>query len=285
LIPVLTVGGSAFLAYALGYTLVIMGAGTIPSWTWTWSVGTITALMGLAALGFSRGEVDRQNMLAAACFVVTASAISITASLFKTHVLRRDFEMRAKLESMTKELTRANEELLRLSSTDPLTGLLNRRSLMERLELETARALRYQRALSVLVLDIDHFKRINDTLGHEAGDEALVLLATIVRSSVRGSDIAARLGGEEFVVVAPETAIEGAQVLAERLRAEIQLRASYTVSIGVASTESTEARTARALLAAADCALYRAKGAGRNCVVVDQPKFQPPLTTRLAPEM
>jgi diguanylate cyclase (GGDEF)-like protein len=274
--PMQPVVGPAALAYGFGYCLIVLGAGMLPVWCLRWSLITMTVLVALPPLAFLLMETNVRpaDIAAHTLCIATMGVISATGSIFKSQLLRREFDMR--------------EELHRISITDPLTGLLNRRTLGDRLEAETERARRYDRTLSVLVIDIDHFKKINDTQGHEGGDRALVELANIIRNDVRQTDVVARLGGEEFVVLAPETPMEGALLLAERLRAGIELRLAFTVSIGVASTQHPDGKMASALLKLADEALYRAKHAGRNCVIAaeaSQPKFQPPLTTRLAPEM
>jgi diguanylate cyclase (GGDEF)-like protein len=162
---------------------------------------------------------------------------------------------------------------------DPLTGLYNRRHLEERLASELAAAQRHGRPVSLLMCDVDHFKSINDAHGHLAGDEALKMVAFVLRGAVRKEDVLARYGGEEFVIVARETPLEGAQSLAERVRRAVErsrcawqgLDLGVTVSIGVTVSGGAAAyvagRTDRELLQAADRALYAAKAGGRNRVV------------------
>lgn len=167
-----------------------------------------------------------------------------------------------------------NGELRRMAASDPLTGLPNRRRLMERGADEARRAHRYRRPLAALVVDLDHFKAINDAFGHAAGDVALVEAAKVCRSALRDVDMFARLGGEEFVAVLPETGPDEAAAAAERLRAAISqapLDAAapgrrLTASVGVASLRDGESFDF--LLARADEAMYRAKKAGRNQVGV-----------------
>ncbi|HTT71522.1 MAG TPA: GGDEF domain-containing protein [Anaeromyxobacteraceae bacterium] len=163
---------------------------------------------------------------------------------------------------------------------EPLTGLYNRRHFMERLSAELAAADRHRRALSVLLLDVDHFKQLNDERGHLAGDEALKMLGATLRAAVRKEDVVARFGGEEFVVLARETALAGAKTLAERIRRSVsRARASFdgreialTVSVGVAVLSGQEGyepgRSEQKVLGRADRALYRAKEGGRNAVAV-----------------
>jgi diguanylate cyclase (GGDEF)-like protein len=156
--------------------------------------------------------------------------------------------------------------------TDPLTGLANRRRFMEVLDLELSRARRYGRELSLILVDLDDFKAINDDHGHAAGDDVLCAVAGTLLGGIREHDVPARLGGEELALLLPETSLVGATVLADRLRRqllELRLRSPAsqvqpTASFGVAS--SPPAGTVEALLAAADAALYRAKRDGKNCV-------------------
>jgi two-component system, cell cycle response regulator len=168
-----------------------------------------------------------------------------------------------------------HEEIYRLTILDGLTQIHNQRYLNEFLEREVIRSQRHSRPLSVLMMDIDRFKSINDTFGHLCGDFVLRELADLVRSNVRKEDLFARSGGEEFVLVLVETAQEGAVEVAERLRDMIaahQFRfestpLNLTVSIGVSTTIGDMAITPTALVKTADDNLFRAKRAGRNRVV------------------
>lgn len=174
------------------------------------------------------------------------------------------------------ETTRAdNHRLHALAHTDPLTQLVNRRALTIRLVTEMERVRRYNAPLSMLLVDIDHFKLVNDTYGHLAGDEVLATVATLLQRAVRSVDMVARYGGEEFVVVLPETGRQGAVAFAERIREKIaahgfRMREPHdihiTASIGVASYPSPRLDSVEDLFRAADIALYRAKGSGRNLV-------------------
>ncbi|HEY7410455.1 MAG TPA: GGDEF domain-containing protein [Vicinamibacteria bacterium] len=158
------------------------------------------------------------------------------------------------------------EHLAQIASRDPLTALLTRRALTERLVHELYRARRYSRPLCALLVDVDRLKEVNDRGGHAAGDDALRRVAEAIRAALRTTDCAGRWGGDEFLVVAPETDAPAGVVLAERIRAGIDTPApsALTVSVGVASTSA--AMDDRALLEAADAALYRAKALGRNRV-------------------
>ncbi|WP_029008003.1 diguanylate cyclase [Azospirillum halopraeferens] len=164
-----------------------------------------------------------------------------------------------------------NEELRRLARVDPLTGVANRRSLFERADEEVRRADRFGHALTVLVLDIDHFKRINDGWGHGIGDRALEAVAACCRDGVRDVDTVARLGGEEFVILLPQTTAAAGRAVAERLRAAVDTLAvaaqpplRLTASIGVAERVAQEGFDS--VLSRADAALYAAKAAGRDRV-------------------
>ncbi|MEK6611147.1 MAG: diguanylate cyclase [Gemmatimonadota bacterium] len=166
------------------------------------------------------------------------------------------------------------ERLEQLAATDALTGCLNRRALIDALERELDRARRYSLVLTILMVDLDHFKRINDTMGHLVGDTVLRQLGELLRREVRSVDAVARYGGEEFVIVVPETAVRGAMIFAERMRQRIQQHPfgegspplRVTVSIGVASFPDQKATSPESFLAVADSALYRAKADGRNLV-------------------
>ena len=169
------------------------------------------------------------------------------------------------------EISQLNHRLERLATSDHLTGLWNRYRMEEAIDQEVSVAARYGRSCALVMFDIDHFKRFNDTWGHDAGDEVLVAVARCVSSYMRDADLAGRWGGEEFLVLAANTALEGATQLAERLRAaiaalEIQDYGSVTASFGVAVYR--EGDQSRALVKRADQALYAAKAGGRNRVEV-----------------
>jgi diguanylate cyclase (GGDEF)-like protein len=177
------------------------------------------------------------------------------------------------------EALRESEERYRLLSvTDSLTGLFNSRHMHERLRAEVERAQRYERPLSLMIIDADHFKRVNDSYGHLVGDLVLQQLAQVIKSGLRQTDNGFRYGGEEFVVLMPEAMIKAARALAERLRQSFAdarvlsdqgLEIRCTISIGVAQLLPGE--DARRLLQRADEATYAAKHQGRNCVVLSEP--------------
>ena len=166
-----------------------------------------------------------------------------------------------------------NRKLQELATTDDLTKLNNRRCMLERLRENWTLAERHQRPMSFIMLDVDHFKRFNDSYGHEAGDVVLVEVAARIKSQLRNADVCGRLGGEEFAVLCPETDLEGAAQVAERIRDAIEthrlthngVSLSVTISAGVAQ-RSQQHPNCDALIAEADRALYAAKNAGRNRV-------------------
>ncbi len=173
-----------------------------------------------------------------------------------------------------------HERLKQVGLTDPLTGVFNRRYFESRCQEEVAHVRRRKSPLSCMFLDIDKFKRINDTHGHAAGDKVLCMVAKLIKSGLRGNDVMARFGGEEFVVLLPQTRLQTACEIAERIRATIEAQSypvsakenlAVTISIGVAQAqdilEEEDMAAARKLLAAADDAVYQAKKSGRNKVV------------------
>ncbi|HEX8354345.1 MAG TPA: diguanylate cyclase [Pyrinomonadaceae bacterium] len=179
---------------------------------------------------------------------------------------------RDRLRQRAEELRRSAEAASEMSMTDALTGLLNRYGLQRALQREHSEARRYERPLSCLLLDVDFFKAVNDTYGHAAGDAALAQAARVLTESVRGSDVVCRYGGEEFLVLAPETAADGALALAEKIRLAFSSRLfgdggrtfPLTLSVGVAQLGPAE--SGNDLIARADEALYHAKQSGRDRV-------------------
>jgi diguanylate cyclase (GGDEF)-like protein len=171
---------------------------------------------------------------------------------------------------LTKE--RADEELMRLAMYDPLTELLNRRTMLDHFGREFERCRRNRLPVSVLMVDVDHFKQVNDTHGHAAGDKVLKRFAQLLLELRRELDIVGRYGGEEFCLLLPGTADTGARTLAERIRAASERcrvswrnqELTFTVSIGVATTGADETLTLEELIGRADAALYEAKRRGRN---------------------
>ena len=177
--------------------------------------------------------------------------------------------------SSKRALERANEQLAKLSMTDRLTGLLNRGTWENLVDAEYERFRRYGQATSLVMFDIDHFKPVNDTYGHLAGDEVIRHTAEVTRNNIRQSDSAGRYGGEEFGIILPETDAENARVICERIREAIENSTvsttagdiRYTVSMGIAQLTETPENYMQ-WMQKADEALYKAKESGRNKVVV-----------------
>jgi diguanylate cyclase (GGDEF)-like protein len=183
--------------------------------------------------------------------------------------IRREREnLEATVDARTRELREANARLETLAVTDGLTGVFNHRRFHEALGHEVMRSTRSRRPLSVLMIDVDHFKALNDAYGHPAGDAVLRGLAEALSHELRATDLLARYGGEEFAVLLPEAPQERALQVAERLRAAVESKGLHgaTVSVGVA-TFPQDGESAALLLSVADGALYRAKHRGRNRVV------------------
>jgi diguanylate cyclase (GGDEF)-like protein len=172
-------------------------------------------------------------------------------------------------------LSLVNNELKGLSETDSLTGLTNRRLFEQNIEAEAARSRRERKPLAIALLDIDHFKSVNDNFGHQCGDDSLIAFAdTLKRTVKRPGDLLSRYGGEEFVVMLPNTTIEGATVLLEKVRLATEAmivetqgnKISFTVSIGLTARVVGNDEDAAKMVAFADKLLYQAKEAGRNCI-------------------
>jgi diguanylate cyclase (GGDEF)-like protein len=195
---------------------------------------------------------------------------------------KREQELVKLVAEKTADLSLANEELKKLSNTDPLTGLANRRIFDQTLERECSRVRRTNSQLSLLMIDVDNFKALNDSEGHQKGDEYLISVATeLKRSCKRRTDTAARYGGEEFVIILADTDAAHAIGFAELIRLAVaalglphpaSMTAPFlTVSVGVATASGKGCFTPEALIAEADHALYAAKTAGRNRVSVALP--------------
>jgi diguanylate cyclase (GGDEF)-like protein len=170
------------------------------------------------------------------------------------------------------DLRKANKRLQELASTDSLTGVLNRRAFMKEAMNKFDLAKRYQRPLSLLMLDVDHFKKVNDTYGHQTGDHVLTQLSAVMKDSLRSTDIISRIGGEEFAIILPETSLEKTIEFTERLlntirntkiNVEPDTSFNITVSIGVATVPPVSSGL-DTVMKKADDALYKAKSEGRD---------------------
>ena len=248
------------------------------------------------AQGYHESEIDQ---LLSACRIAASplivreygdSAVDAVAvlNLLQHCIDQAQFEMsdfyqelaQQRAEEHLAEMEAMNRQLEEISARDALTGLYNRRYFSDRLEQEFHRGQRHQRPVSLIMVDIDHFKRVNDTYGHLVGDTVLKGVATLLLDQTRTIDIAGRYGGEEFALVLPETPLADAQRVAERLRERVAATVLHrikkegledeplhcTVSLGVASFAGTGYDSPAAFLHAADTALYAAKNAGRNRV-------------------
>jgi diguanylate cyclase (GGDEF)-like protein len=250
--------GAALIAVSMANTTGYSDAAVLYMWPAVWTAfffgtrGTafIVAWIGLAhgaallALPEVQANADR--------WFDVVLAVLVVAAVVRTLAARNE---------------RLVERLLDEARVDPLTGLLNRRGLEERMEAEIARAAREETPLGAVVFDLDHFKRVNDEHGHELGDRVLVWLGGLLKQQARGVDVTSRVGGEEFVVLLPDADDEAARVFAERVRVAVaESGRGLTISAGAASARAPV--DGQLLLAAADQALYAAKRGGRNRTVI-----------------
>ena len=257
--------GAAIMLAAIAPVRQLMAQLTNSPLRQRWSVmAALIALFLAGYIGYAFAFWNRHTQwldlivptvfLGGACFVWLTAKLSLQSAVDMLRVIRLEHEV----------------------VTDALTGVFNRRYLDNRLLEELARSRRYGFPLSVIFIDIDHFKRVNDIHGHPIGDTVLTGVAQCISSGLRDTDVAARFGGEEFVVLAPHTSLEGATDVAERLIKAIEVQGfdlpdapkslRITCSAGVAALGDAQMDTL-ALLAVADKNLYRAKQEGRNCVV------------------
>jgi diguanylate cyclase (GGDEF)-like protein len=249
-------------------TILVLGALLL-------GVGSIAYILGLLI-------VRPLNRLSAGAAKVAAGDLSVDLPVvgggevtYLTEVfndmVKRLREGREALDAINETLRVKNEELQRLSLTDGLTGLDNRRQLMQTLESEVERSRRHGHSFAVVMLDVDHFKDYNDSHGHLAGDAVLTRVGGLLRECTRGVDCSARYGGEEFVLVLPETSVDRAVEVAERIRARLAkegfANGRITLSAGVAQFPK-DGETPESVLSSADAALYRAKGEGRDRVAL-----------------
>ncbi|RLU02807.1 MAG: diguanylate cyclase [Ketobacter sp.] len=259
--------------YLLSWTVFLAGVviislskfGLLPTNFFTQNSAQIGSMLEAALLSFALADrINREKLMR-----LTAQQ----ALLYTTEKMKEELEVR--VQERTRDLEALNDKLEQLSQTDQLTGLKNRRYLGQRIEEEFNRCARYNHAISVLMIDVDHFKSVNDRYGHAAGDQCLKTIASHLLTGVRlPPDVAARLGGEEFCLLLPETSSAGALTVAERIRASIHgsvissdnIIFSVSVSIGVFTQSSGDYEWEQALRKA-DEALYQAKNQGRNRVV------------------
>jgi len=194
----------------------------------------------------------------------------------ETHGINAELtRLNNRLLTMQREMEKKNSELERLAYFDTLTGLLNRRAILEKMDEWLRQVRRYQDHLSVVMVDLDHFKLVNDTHGHRVGDRVLSDVAGLMRRTIRQTDFCGRYGGEEFLIILPRTDACGAAVMAERIRAavagtpmRVPSASTFTVTASFGAAECCDGDNEDLLICRADLALYRAKERGRNCVEV-----------------
>lgn len=229
-------------------------------------LATFTGLLLLPTLAVG---ISTSNNLSALFFILTVGGLVVMAASLRQRYLEQ-------IDRQTQQLVTSEAQLRELSIRDPLTGLFNRRYLEEMLEVEMIRATRKQYLIGIIMTDVDHFKRFNDTYGHAAGDAVLVQVGNLLRTHVRSSDVTCRYGGEEFILVLPEASREITQLRAEQIREDArhlhlqydgQTLEAVTLSMGIAVFPG-HGLTKDAILGATDRALYRAKREGRDRVVV-----------------
>lgn len=253
-------------------------------------VGLVVALLGaaIAWLAARRLSMDLYALAKAARQIGTGDSDAHIAPSYSSREVRilsnalhrmtrrllaHSHEMESTVRLRTQELQAANQALEMQARSDPLTGLLNRRGLEGQFAFAIALARRSGRPLSLLAVDVDHFKRVNDTHGHGVGDQVLQSLAQTLQQRLRSSDVAARIGGEEFVALLPDTSLEEARAAADALRLAVAAQSHpqagpITISLGVSALRADDADNASTLLERADAALYQAKKEGRNRVCV-----------------
>jgi diguanylate cyclase (GGDEF)-like protein len=257
-------------------TLFILVPNRLISTTVLSSVGVVAWLV----TGAVRSEIPRAELASQGLILLAVLVVGFVGGNRLATTSRREFAMRLRERSINERLSvevawrqRMEHDLVRRANIDDLTGLANRRWFHELTEQELRRAQRHGHPLAVMALDVDHFKKINDTHGHTAGDDVLVDLGRVLNDQVRRVDIVGRVGGEEFAVILPGANLDRATYAAEGLRAAVaELRFNFddtevspTISIGVTTCDIWTERVSEAL-DRADSALYQAKAGGRNRV-------------------
>ncbi len=255
---------------------------------WPTLLGIFGAVVALLTLGLGGHIRDtgwsEQSLLGIdlGSWGVAVSVLALFLILQITLNARTALVRERRLVEVAAELRETGVVLERLATIDPLIGVLNRRAFFEQLDAEVQRSVRYRRQLTALMIDLDHFKELNDRYGHATGDRVLIATGSCIVENLRSSDVVGRYGGEELVVFLPETTIEDGRLVAEKLRAAVEgleiesddtgradaLPVRTTISIGVASLPDEPFTGEQDLIGLADEALYAAKHEGRNRVCV-----------------
>lgn len=269
--------------YHVGFTIIVLYGNIVQRLRFWYAVVFSTALLGIHLSGvLLLGSFPHRLLWPILSLVLSAVVFSLTANYVMERDERRRYLLTMRERGVVRDLTRAHERLQALSRVDGLTGLYNRRHFQEYVERVWERSQFDGDEVSVMMVDVDHFKKFNDRYGHPAGDECLTQIAKVLQHTVRRpEDLIARYGGEEFIVLLPRTAAAYAVTVAERVREAVealQMRHEsstsshfVTVSIGVAACKAGFSIKAAQLISAADLALYQAKHEGRNRVCVQEP--------------
>jgi diguanylate cyclase (GGDEF)-like protein len=236
----------------------------------------------IAAEAISKGATDYVVKFGDYLFTIP---LVVEKNLTVAKVKRENESLRLELEAALREVKEKNHQLEQslkrveeMAATDPLTGLYNRRHFSRVLDQLFAESQRYEKDLSCVMIDLDGYKQLNDTYGHQVGDQLLVMAGKVITANLRRSDVAARYGGDEFVLLLPQTTAEEAAAVAQRIRDEffqasaavLKRNRGATMSIGVGSLGVSRPALADQLVAKADAALYRAKDAGRDRISVSE---------------
>jgi diguanylate cyclase (GGDEF)-like protein len=271
------------LAFAqFGILAVILFTNTSLRLRFPYALAATTAMLAGDFL-FLSGDVllRHEQKVLAVCLIVSTAAITVVSNYSTNREERLNYLFYLRGDVLARDLSRSHERLARIAETDALTGLANRHAFERKLKRLWKMAHAQGRALSLIVVDVDHFKRINDTYGHPYGDKVLRRIASLMTEALRhGGDFAARFGGEEFVILLPGTDQASAAVVGERLRKLVEVAGfpevegterqaremTATVSCGVATAYPASGKGQQELLIAADRALYEAKADGRNRV-------------------
>jgi diguanylate cyclase (GGDEF)-like protein len=287
----------AYLTFgvACSYLDLRIGNGIVTFLIICLAIGTISLMRPLMSFGIfvstalvfwtilHRISIDPTLLASIKVQVVAMLVMTMCLSMVLWHQYTRNVLLRRQLSDSNAILKVQQEELVTLAERDSLTGLYNRRQFMRMAEMELVRADRMPRGTSLLMVDLDFFKKVNDQHGHPAGDGVLQQVAGILINSVRASDLVGRMGGEEFIVLLPYTTPDQAVLVAENLRQALRahplkielLELPVTASFGVTGLTETQKAPLQALYAAADTALYKAKHAGRDRVEAIPPEHTP----------